>query len=1045
LHSTRSILFLLVVLCLTTFSLTQTETATISGRVTDQQGGLVQGAEVIVTSVDTNLTSRKATNSDGRYALSGLKPGRYRITVTKGGFSVINLTDVVLHVQDSISQNFSLKVGSVSESITVTADQTYLNTTDGSVSTVVDHNFVANLPLNGRSFQDLILLTPGIVTNNPQSPSTVGSSGEFSVNGQRTESNYYSVDGVSANIGAISGVPSASAAGISGSLPAATAVGTTQSLVPVDALEEFRVQSSTYSAEYGRNPGGQFSFATRSGASQWHGTAFNYIRNNYFDANDWFNDYFGQPEPGLRQNDFGGTLGGPIPIQGTGGKNKTFFFFSYEGLRLTQPQPATLNYVPNRYLRTCTSGLLQQAIKAFPLPSASSPTPDCTQADPGNGLASFISSWSNSGKIESVSVRLDHAFGEKVKVFFRFSNSPSTQTVRLTGNYVSPAINSPSTYTARTYTLGANGPLSNRLVNDFRLNYSSNDTKSSGEVGALGGGQATNLVQLSGLNSNAYVAVGFLFPTWSPSLYQYQYSGVQRQWNVVDTLILSLARHQFKFGLDYRRLTPSGTTGSPLTQYYYFSEGSVVANAADQVFVQAQLAAYPLYSNFSAFAQDEWRPTQRLSLSTGLRWEVNPAPGVTKGILPYTANGSSLSTLGLAPQGTPLWNTTWYNFAPRLGVAYVARQTPSWETVIRGGGGVFFDSGQQPGSAGFQGPGYSQAQVLSSAAFPLPPAQANISVANPPVPPYGTALYAFPRHLQLPYTLEWSASVEQALNKSQALTLTYVGAHASRLLEANSSGTAVNPNFPQGIVVYQNGLTSDYGSLQVQFQRRLNQGLQVLASYTYAHAIDYGSNNTSLPYVRGNSDFDIRHSFTSALSYELPDRVENRVLGALLHHWGLDDRFTIRTGFPVTLRGATQIDPATGKQFNAGLDLVVGQPLYVYGTQYPGKRSVNPAAFQTPTGQFGDAPRNLVRGFGAWQMDVAVRRDFPLHERLKLQFRAEAFNVFNHPSFGTINPYFGQSNFGQATATLAQSLGVLSPLYQMGGPRSMQFALKLMF
>jgi hypothetical protein len=306
---------------------------------------------------------------------------------------------------------------------------------------------------------------------------------------------------------------------------------------------------------------------------------------------------------------------------------------------------------------------------------------------------------------------------------------------------------------------------------------------------------------------------------------------------------------------------------------------------------------------------------------------------------------------------------------------------------------------------------------------------------------------AFPAHLQLPYTLQWNASIEQSLGKSQAITVSYVGANGRRLLGESQTviSPSVNPNI-NFLLFFPNGLTSDYSSLQAQYQRRLAHGLQALASYTWAHSIDYGSQNIDEAFKRGNSLYDIRHTFSGAFSYDLPDAYQSAFARAILHHWGLDSRISARTGFPVSLNGRQFIDPVTGQLLHGGLNVVQGEPFYVYGPQYPGGRSVNPAAFSVPpSGGIGDAPRNFVRGFGAWQMDLAVRREFPIRERLKLQFRAEAFNIFNHANFGTINPNFGQGTFGQATATLAQSLGVLSPLYQAGGPRSMQFALKLIF
>jgi hypothetical protein len=442
----------------------------------------------------------------------------------------------------------------------------------------------------------------------------------------------------------------------------------------------------------------------------------------------------------------------------------------------------------------------------------------------------------------------------------------------------------------------------------------------------------------------------------------------------------------------------------------------------------------------------------------GLRWEVNPAPGVTQGLNGYTIQGAGPNTWSLAPQGTPLWQTTYGNFAPRLGAAYVLRSTSGWETVVRGGGGVFFDTGQQLGALSFSGPGF-EAENTGSTSFPVLPAIPTI--VNPPVAGlYGSIPFGFASHLQLPYTLQWNGSIEQELGKSQALTVSYVGSHAGRLLAENAISTPNNPNAPQFYVV-QNGLTSDYDSLQIQFRRRLSRGLTALASYTWSHCLDYGSQNYLLGFQRGNCDFDVRHNLSTAFSYDLRHIGSNGFAQAILHNWGIDDRFTARTGFPVSLYGNPSFDPVTMKLIYDGLNLVPGQPIYLYGAncvsilqglgdlmpgqECPGGRAINPNGFTAPASGLGDAPRNFVRGFDAVQMDLAVRREFPIHERLKLQFRAETFNIFNHPNFGTVNGNFGQATFGQATATLANSLGVLSSLYQMGGPRSMQFALKLIF
>jgi len=1029
----------------------QSPTGTISGIVFDPDARAVPGADIIVVNDLTRLQYETKTNEVGLYSVPNLPPGPYRVQASKAGFKTLIKPDIVLNVQDSITINFTLPVGAASIAVTVEGGAPIINTQDASVGTVIDNTYVRNMPLNGRSFQDLILLSPGVVTTSPQTQASLGYNGEFSVNGQRTESNYYTVDGVSANVSTTPGAVSAPSS--SGSLPSATVLGTTQALVSVDSLQEFRVQTSSYSAEYGRNPGGQFVFVTRSGTNDWHGTLFEYFRNNVFDANNWFNNAYGLPQPALRQNDFGGTVGGPVEIPHVyNGQDKTFFFVSYEGLRLVQPQEASISYVPNNALRQSAEQDLQPVLQAFPAPNG---------ADLGNGLAEFIGTWSNPSQIDAYSVRLDHQITDKWRAFFRFSATPSSANSRQGGNFSDPAVVSGVHFTVHTYTAALDGTLSQKVHNELRFNYSSNDGVISQTIDSFGGGQKVSLLALQGLNTTAdpVPAVGVLVsaPGYFGLLAESRNTDFQQQWNVTDTASFSLVKHFLKIGLDYRRLTPTVREDSPSILYEFESAASVEANSVDSGNTFVFSPAYPVYQNFSAFVQDEWRVSPRLTLSLGLRWDVNPAPGAANGELPFTVRGSYPGSLSLAPRGTALWNTSWYNFAPRLGAAYVLRNRPGQETVVRGGFGVFYDTGQQAGSYGYLGPGFEAQTFFGSsvgtpASFPAPLSEIVPAVIYPPVPPYGAG-YAYPSHLQLPYTLQWNGAVQQALGKDQALTVSYVGAVGRRLLEQNL--VQVNNAVFDSVTFFQTGLTSDYDALQVQFQRRLSRGVSALGSYTFSHCLDYGSQSTSYPYKRGNCDFDVRHNFSGAVSADLPTVSGARWVRLLANGWGLDGRLSARTGFPVTLNGPSLINPATGQFENAGVDLVPGQPIYLYGSSFPGGRAVNPGAFSLPQGCTpfscdptsapGNAPRNFVRGFGAFQTDIAVRREFPLHERLKLQFRAEAFNIFNHPNFGIINTFWGNNLFGQATGSLAQSLGVLSPLYQIGGPRSLQFALRLTY
>ena len=480
------------------------------------------------------------------------------------------------------------------------------------------------------------------------------------------------------------------------------------------------------------------------------------------------------------------------------------------------------------------------------------------------------------------------------------------------------------------------------------------------------------------------------------------------------------------------------------------SPTSILNNSADSTLVERERSPQPVYNQFAVFGQDEWRVTPVLTLSFGVRWEIDPAPHSGNGVKPYPLLGTvnDPSTLNVGVPGAQLFGTTWNNFAPRFGLAWQVRDTPGRETVFRTGFGIFYDTGAAATSDNnlFQSLGTRVYTSIPNVAFPANPALYNLSFALSP--PYHQSITAVVPNLRLPYTLQWSTALEQAIGKKQNVTLSYVGAEGRRLIELNElSAASLNPDFTTtAVMVYQNGLTSNYQALQVQYQRQVSQGVQGLVSYTWSHSIDFGSEDANLGFVRGNSDFDVRDALNGALTWDLPSSKGNAISKALLNGWGLDGRLTARTGFPITLKGSAFYDPLTGSLQFAGLNLIQGVPLYVYSPQLPGGREINRNAFvSAPTDTLGDAPRNFVRGFGMTQINLAVRREFPLSENVKLQFRAEAFNVLNHPNFGYIDPSLGDATFGQATSTLANSLGTVSPLYQQGGARSMQFSLKLTF
>lgn len=1023
------------------------QSAQIQGQVADSSGAVIPKALVRVIDQHTGTERKVETNRSGQYSVPGLDPSLYKIFVQASGFSTAASTPITLNVAQNAVLDFTLQVGNGSEVVTVNASDLSINTTDGSVSTVIDRKFVENIPLNGRSFQDLISLTPGVVTQSPQSGSQLNVNGDFSVNGQRTESNYYMVDGVSGNIGSGNGYGSPTA-GAGGGLAGSTALGTTQGLLSVDALQEFRVESSSYSAEYGHSPGGQFSFATRSGTNDLHGTVFDYLRNNFFDANDWFNDHAGKPQPALRQNDFGGTIGGPVIIPKLySGKDRTFFFVSYEGLRLTQPQAATIQYVPDTYLRQQAAPALQPILNSFPIQngldygSAASPN-----------LAQFIQAYSVPSSINSTSIRLDQKLNSTSTLFFRFSDTPTQTESRSLSVLTTTNINE------RTYTLGTTSQLGSRTSNEFRLGYASADGSVIGALSNFGGATSINMGQTMGLgDSPSTEAEMLIYFSGVGEAINVTQTGATRgtQWNFVDTVSRTWGRHQIKIGVDYRRITTALKVSSPYAIAEFLSASSLINNQSSFLQLNNLSDAEPRFNDSSLFAQDEWRINSKIAISGGLRWEVSPPPTGADGHDAYTLLGSinQPSSLQLAPKGTPLWHTTWYNFAPRLGVAWSVHDTPGWQTVFRSGGGVFFDNANQVATQGFNEFGFTSTSNLA-AGSPLPVTPAQLDFQPSLLPPYtSSVIFAFPSHLQLPYTFQWNSSIQQGIGRSQSLTLSYVGANGRRLMgKQELSLTKLNPNFGS-VFYFPTSLTSSYNALQAQFQRSISKGIQVLASYTWAHSLDFGSTYAALPLERGNSDFDVRNSFSGGISWELPSIQANRLLRSVLDNWGLDGRAVARSGFPVTLGGSLLTDPATGSQYNGGVNLIPGRPVYLYGSQYPGGRALNggplttssTAALVTAGTSVGDAPRNFVRGFGENQINLAARRQFDLGDTLRLQFRAEAFNILNHPNFGYVDPLLRDATFGQATKMLNQSLATVASQYQQGGPRSMQFSLKIIF
>jgi Carboxypeptidase regulatory-like domain/TonB dependent receptor len=1035
--------FAFLILAFLTCARAQSTDASIAGRVTDTAKALIVDAKVAAISEATNVRYETATNSSGEYHLASLRPDVYRLEIEKTGFKKLIKSSIKLHVQDNLQVDFEMTVGPVSETVTVEPGAPLVNTESATVSTVIDSKFVDNLPLNGRSFQTLIMLTPGTVVT----ATRFDDQGQFSINGQRADANYFSVDGVSANFG-VTGLLQMSQTA-SGALPALSASGGTNSLVSVDAMQEFRIQTSSFAPEFGRTPGGQISIVTRSGTNAFHGTAFEYFRNSVLDARDWFVNANKLSKPQERQNDFGGVLGGAIR------RDKAFFFFSYEGLRLRQPSTQQ-SAVPDNLSRRLAPVALRPYLNAFPVANS---------AGLSGGLAQFNASFSNPSSLDAYSLRVDHALNSRMNLFGRYNYSPSDLDQRsppFAGSVLSMT-NSLSS-TVHTLTIGFTQLIKPNISNEVRANYSNQRTSIKWIMDDFGGAvPPSDSVLFPAGVSSANGLFGFFLTGAGQYNQGKQGTSEQRQVNLIDNLSMTKASHQLKFGMDYRWLAPFSSPFS-YRQFVQFSGltatpgGALSGRSVVAATVALQSNAL-LSQNFSVYGQDTWKITPRLIVTYGLRWDVNPPlRGKNSANDPFTAVGlDNPATMSLAPRGTPLYETTYGNFAPRVGFAYQLDGIRNWGAVLRAGFGIFYDLGQ--GSLGGVSSffPYIASKVIASAPFPL-----SGQNATPPAlttnPPVVTMLVADP-HLKLPRSYQWNLALEQALGSSQSLSLNYIGTVGRNLLRSTQFSNP-NANF-QTVVLTDNSATSDYHALQVKFQRRLSQGLQGLASYSFSHSIDIAStdaaNARSSPFKisdpnldRGNSDFDIRHSFTIGVTYDLPFRSSPEIFGTIVRGWSFDSFFFARSAPPVDIVGVSFA--ANGVRLDARPNVVPGVPRELFGGQFPGGKILNRAAFvAAPTGTQGNLGRNVLRGFGAWQANVGLHRQFQLTERFGLRFQAEFFNIFNHPNFGSPINTLSSGLFGLSTQTLANFLGSgganggLNPLYQIGGPRSIQFALKLQF
>ena len=1067
----------------------QSITATLNGLVTDNTGAALPGAAVVLTSSTQGRRYHLKTNASGEFTFPLLQPDSYKLLVSHPGFRPLQVLSVPLHVDDVKTMSVKMQVGLVKDEVTVTAAADLLNTSQ-QVSTSIDKNFVQEIPVAGRSLQSLILLSPGVVA----APLIQGGVGQFSVNGQRTDANYFTVDGASANNGTVPASGVTNAKYLAGTLPELNAVGTTSSLISIDALDQFTLVTSSASAESGRQSGGQVQLLSSAGSNQYHGTAFDFLRNELFDARSYYQRTCTtagvcktNPKTKTRQNDFGGRFSGPLRIPFLyNGTDKTFFFFDYEAQRLLSPTSAN-TYVPSVSFRAkavAAGSAVAPVLAAFPLPNGA--------VDSSGNWANYIDSISTPYNTNATSIRVDQNAGDKLHLFARYSYAPSFGNSRTA---ILPSLVTSTQQDAISGTVGATYTFTPHLANEFTVNYTRNQAVSRNYFDNFGGAVPVSASTLDA----PYAGTGTTFATFSLSYNSHSSTfsigdsnvTLQRQSQVTDHVSYTVGKHTLRVGADIRLLAPIYQPIGYQGTYSFYSAANVVNSILSNYTLTASQEEHLHYHYFSLFAQDSWKPTNRLSLDYGIRWDLDPPPSEESGRRPafiIVPDPNDLSTARLATPSDPYYKTSLGAVAPRFGGAYIVHATPGAETVVRGGIGLYFDPNNDVAASGYSSyPFVNSVSNFAQTPYPLTTAKA-VAPSEPTLTlPVSAYLPALEPNLDLPFNMQWNVTLQQALH-GQSLSIAYVGSTGRRMLTTqqlnapepttatNPSPQPPNPNF--GRIQYSfNQPTSNYHSLQVQFIRPLNKGLQALVNYTWSHAIDDVSNDVNTGTLdRGNADFDVRHSFTAAFLYtptyqRSGSGFVNGTVSHLANGWHLSGFAIAHTGTPGNVTAGTYTGP-NGETFAARPDLVPGVPLWLPAPGIVGGKKANVAAFTLPTlynpgylfsfcqtpgcpqdltdfARQGTTPRNYLRMPGLYQFNVAVARQVQLTERANLQLRVEAYDVTNHASAGYYNLSWsaGSSLYGVPAANQTASSGGngTNPLYNLGGPRSIQLSAKLQF
>lgn len=1059
----------------------------LSGIVVDQNGGLIAGVEITILNSSGTLERTVLTDYEGFFDFPYLPSDEYSLKISKEGFDPSEIPSLSVSEENARQLKIELKINPISETIKVESERAAADENKAGLATL-DQKLLEDIPLNGRNFQSLINLVPGVVFT----PVDNKNLGQFSSNGQRTNANFFTVDGVSANFGTTN-YDFLGQTG-SGSIPSMNIQGGLDNLISPEALQEVKIQTLDFAPATGKMPGANISFVSKAGGNDFSFSAFENFRNGAFNAKD----YFDIEKPPHNFNNFGGSFSGPLffPNRKQDSNNQTYFFLSFEGKRFTLPQPTVVMEVPSIDIRKDTPNEVAQAIyNSFPLPNEKDKQPSSATAIVQNNSSAnndttasfftntepFRATYSDPNSSENYNLRIDHIFNSKISFFGRFNFSPSFSENRNPSNLSSFISSKQITH---TLTFGSTQAFSSKIVNEFRFNLSRQSGNTNHDFDGRYGGI---LPDTSIFIPNAFeqdkthfrVSLNGL-PDSLVFFYGNYAQNEMRQLVFSESLSYSIGSHEIKLGFDYRNLSPTLRTSGYGINYDFNSAEAVSIGTANRVSFFKNPNVNTNVLSISSFIQDNWKVNSRLSLVYGLRWEINPAPSTEEkdGLLtlenaPDLAQADQ-TELRLAQAGTPYYQTSYKNFAPRFGAAFQVFSKKDKQLVLRGGVGTFYDLGQSQfneiASPFRHTNEFAENLILPINNFPFD------FLSDSADPNKRLAVISTVSDYQLPRTYFGSLTAQLKIGNNLFST-SYIGGAGRKLqrtLTLNMTKTGGNGQgyFSNGfskIIYVDNAYSSDYHSFQFQYSRNLSNGLKSFVNYDWSHSIDNSSSdsNISTPFLnypvsndRGNSDFDVRHIFNAGFSYDLPQIKSNGLIGKFLKNWTFGGVFFARTGLPYDVKIA-ELNSVTNDFDLRRADLNNSLPIFLKTPESPTGFRLNADAFTKPAEQFaqGSLGRNAFTGSSVWQFDSSLGRKFNLTEKLQLQMRVEVYNVFNRPNFS--NPQTKilyrsdekiiTKDFGVPTQTMARGYasaeptGGVSPIFQLGGSRIIQFNLRIKF